>query len=209
MRRRVEPSPARRRLSPRARRPRSPPAGLSSLGPACSPSASSKVRVATTHSRATRLTQRRPRTRAPSQHPPPGQHRQGARERSAGPPLDEQPRERAAPAQLVAAICRARVRQERGPRRRHGRRPLQARMELQGRLVSDRTPRVCHRPVLLTLTRIYSDVSRMSNISVSAYLRTAQSAEGHDDMGNDILMARVDLTPQLDGHVSLRLPRPC
>lgn len=43
------------------------------------------------------------------------------------------------------------------------------------------------------------DVSRTSNISVSAYLRTAPS-QGQDDMGNDLLMARVDLTPTLDGH---------
>lgn len=46
-----------------------------------------------------------------------------------------------------------------------------------------------------------SDVSRTSNIAVSAYLRTAQSVQGQEDMGNDILMARVDLTPVLDGHV--------
>ncbi|KAI0030081.1 Pkinase-domain-containing protein [Vararia minispora EC-137] len=44
------------------------------------------------------------------------------------------------------------------------------------------------------------DVSRMSNIVVSAYLRTAQSVQGRDDMGNDLLMARVDLTPVLDAH---------
>ncbi|KAH8103312.1 Pkinase-domain-containing protein [Cristinia sonorae] len=44
------------------------------------------------------------------------------------------------------------------------------------------------------------DVSRSSTISVSAYLRTAQSLQGQDDMGNDILMARVDLTPVLDAH---------
>ncbi|EKM75000.1 hypothetical protein AGABI1DRAFT_116625 [Agaricus bisporus var. burnettii JB137-S8] len=43
------------------------------------------------------------------------------------------------------------------------------------------------------------DVSRTSNISVSSYLRTS-AAQGHDDMGNDMLMARVDLTPMLDGH---------
>jgi hypothetical protein len=48
---------------------------------------------------------------------------------------------------------------------------------------------------------IVSDVSRTSNISVSSYLRTA-AVQGHDDMGNDMLMARVDLTPMLDGHVS-------
>ena len=47
-----------------------------------------------------------------------------------------------------------------------------------------------------------SDVSRTSNVSVSAYLRTAQSVKGQEDMGNDLLMARVDLTPVLDGHVS-------
>ncbi|KAK0199844.1 kinase-like domain-containing protein [Desarmillaria ectypa] len=43
------------------------------------------------------------------------------------------------------------------------------------------------------------DVSRTSNISVSAYLRTAP-VQGPDDMGNDLLLARVDLTPMLDGH---------
>lgn len=47
-----------------------------------------------------------------------------------------------------------------------------------------------------------SDVSRTSNVSVSAYLRTNQSVRGKEDMGNDILIARVDLTPVLDGHVS-------
>ncbi|TFK47364.1 AGC/Akt protein kinase [Heliocybe sulcata] len=44
------------------------------------------------------------------------------------------------------------------------------------------------------------DVSRTSNVSVSAYLRTAQCVQGQDDMGDDLLMARVDLTPVLDGH---------
>ncbi|KAG5722249.1 Serine/threonine-protein kinase gad8 [Termitomyces sp. T112] len=42
------------------------------------------------------------------------------------------------------------------------------------------------------------DVSRTSNISVSSYLRT--TVAGQDDMGNDLLMARVDLTPMLEGH---------
>lgn len=46
-----------------------------------------------------------------------------------------------------------------------------------------------------------SDVSRTSNISVSSYLRTAAAVQGQDDMGNDLLMARVDLTPMLEGHV--------
>ncbi|PPQ84675.1 hypothetical protein CVT25_014206 [Psilocybe cyanescens] len=44
------------------------------------------------------------------------------------------------------------------------------------------------------------DVSRTSNISVSSYLRAAAAVQGHDDMGNDHLMGRVDLTPMLDGH---------
>ncbi|KAL0576487.1 Serine/threonine-protein kinase [Marasmius crinis-equi] len=43
------------------------------------------------------------------------------------------------------------------------------------------------------------DVSRTSNIAVSAYLRTAV-AQGPDDMGNDLLLSRVDLTPMLEGH---------
>ncbi|EPT04821.1 hypothetical protein FOMPIDRAFT_1021646 [Fomitopsis schrenkii] len=43
------------------------------------------------------------------------------------------------------------------------------------------------------------DVSRTSNIAVSAYLRTAQCVPGQGDMGNDLLMARVDLSPSLDG----------
>lgn len=46
-----------------------------------------------------------------------------------------------------------------------------------------------------------SDVSRTSTVSVSAYLRTAQCVNGQDDMGNDILMGRVDLIPVLDTHV--------
>lgn len=56
--------------------------------------------------------------------------------------------------------------------------------------------------LLLSFT---SDVSRTSNISVSSYLRTAAAVQGQDDMGNDLLMGRVDLTPMLDGHVSLSL----
>lgn len=53
---------------------------------------------------------------------------------------------------------------------------------------------------LLTYSSPHSDVSRTSNISVSSYLRTAVA--GQDDMGNDLLMARVDLTPMLEGHVT-------
>ncbi|KAJ7489440.1 kinase-like domain-containing protein [Mycena latifolia] len=48
--------------------------------------------------------------------------------------------------------------------------------------------------------RAHFDVSRTSNVSVSAYLRTDAAVQGQDDMGNDLLMARVDLTPTLDGH---------
>jgi serine/threonine protein kinase len=55
-------------------------------------------------------------------------------------------------------------------------------------------------PARNLLTPLPSDVSRTSNIVVSAYLRTAQSVQGRDDMGNDLLMARVDLTPVLDAH---------
>ncbi|KAI9456420.1 kinase-like domain-containing protein [Boletus coccyginus] len=44
------------------------------------------------------------------------------------------------------------------------------------------------------------DVSRTSNISVSAYLRTAAAVHSQKDMGNDLLMARAQITPALDGH---------
>jgi serum/glucocorticoid-regulated kinase 2 len=44
------------------------------------------------------------------------------------------------------------------------------------------------------------DVSRTSNISVSAYLRTATAVHSQADMGNDVLMARAQITPALDGH---------
>ncbi|KAF9223204.1 Pkinase-domain-containing protein [Gyrodon lividus] len=44
------------------------------------------------------------------------------------------------------------------------------------------------------------DVSRTSNISVSAYLRTAAAVQSQEDMGNDLLMARAEITPALDGH---------
>jgi hypothetical protein len=54
----------------------------------------------------------------------------------------------------------------------------------------------------LNLWQLCSDVSRTSNISVSSYLRTAAPVPGQDDMGDDLLMARVDLTPTLDGLVS-------
>lgn len=50
----------------------------------------------------------------------------------------------------------------------------------------------------------YSDVSRTSNISVSAYLRTAAVVHSQEDMGNDLLMARAQITPALDGHVHTR-----
>ncbi|KAJ7472261.1 kinase-like domain-containing protein [Mycena galericulata] len=51
--------------------------------------------------------------------------------------------------------------------------------------------------------RAHFDVSRTSNVSVSAYLRTDAAVGGQDDMGNDLLMARVDLTPTLDSHASV------
>jgi hypothetical protein len=46
-----------------------------------------------------------------------------------------------------------------------------------------------------------SDVSRTSNLSLSTYLRTSQGLVGQDNMGNDLLMGRLDLTPVLDAHV--------
>jgi serum/glucocorticoid-regulated kinase 2 len=46
-----------------------------------------------------------------------------------------------------------------------------------------------------------SDVSRTSNLSLSAYLRTTQYMPGQDNMGNDLLIGRLDLTPVLDAHV--------
>ena len=47
-----------------------------------------------------------------------------------------------------------------------------------------------------------SDVSRTSDISISAYLRTSPSVPGQSqpDMGNDILLARLDLSPVLEAH---------
>lgn len=49
-------------------------------------------------------------------------------------------------------------------------------------------------------------MSRTSNISVAAYLRTSVSTSGQEthEMGNDLLIGRVDLTPSLDAHVSCR-----
>ncbi|KAH7911768.1 kinase-like domain-containing protein [Hygrophoropsis aurantiaca] len=49
------------------------------------------------------------------------------------------------------------------------------------------------------------DVSRTSNIAISAYLRKTAPANSQEDMGNDLLMARVDLTPALDGQHILDL----
>ncbi|KAJ7220493.1 kinase-like domain-containing protein [Mycena pura] len=46
--------------------------------------------------------------------------------------------------------------------------------------------------------RAHFDVSRTSNVSVSAYLRTDAAVQGQEDMGNDILIARVDLTPNFE-----------
>lgn len=45
-----------------------------------------------------------------------------------------------------------------------------------------------------------SDVSRTSAISVSAYFRTAPMIPGthSNDMGNDLLIARIDLIPSFD-----------
>lgn len=48
-------------------------------------------------------------------------------------------------------------------------------------------------------------MSRISSIAVSAYVRTAAAVAGDNDMGNDLLMGRVDLTPVLEGHVRILL----
>ncbi|KAG8935587.1 AGC protein kinase Gad8 [Tulasnella sp. 419] len=50
--------------------------------------------------------------------------------------------------------------------------------------------------------KAHFDVSRGADISLSAYLRTQPPAAGDDqnNMGNDLLMCRLDLTPILDGH---------
>ncbi|KAF8513085.1 kinase-like domain-containing protein [Gautieria morchelliformis] len=52
------------------------------------------------------------------------------------------------------------------------------------------------------LYKAHFDVSRTSNISVAAYLRTSASTSGQEthEMGNDLLVGRVDLTPSLDAH---------
>lgn len=53
-----------------------------------------------------------------------------------------------------------------------------------------------------SLTSIYSDVSRNSEISIQCYLRTEQPTGGidgiADDMGNDIFMGGVRFTPDFD-----------
>ncbi|GJJ13083.1 hypothetical protein Clacol_007333 [Clathrus columnatus] len=53
------------------------------------------------------------------------------------------------------------------------------------------------------LYKAHFDVSRTSSISVSAYLRTSAYTTGQEthEMGNDVLMGRVDLLPSFDAHV--------
>ncbi|KAG8905826.1 hypothetical protein FRB99_008191, partial [Tulasnella sp. 403] len=50
--------------------------------------------------------------------------------------------------------------------------------------------------------KAHFDVSRISDLSISAYLRTQPPAPGDDqnNMGNDLLLCRLDYTPALDGH---------
>ncbi|KAG9046592.1 hypothetical protein FS837_004011 [Tulasnella sp. UAMH 9824] len=52
------------------------------------------------------------------------------------------------------------------------------------------------------MSKAHFDVSRVSDISISAYLRTQPPAAGEDqnNMGNDLLLCRLDYTPVLDGH---------
>ncbi|KAG8696136.1 hypothetical protein FRC08_007338 [Ceratobasidium sp. 394] len=47
--------------------------------------------------------------------------------------------------------------------------------------------------------KAHFDVSRASTLSLSAYLRTGPSSGSDNDMGNDILLGRLDVTPVLDG----------
>ncbi|KAF8574539.1 kinase-like protein [Ramaria rubella] len=47
--------------------------------------------------------------------------------------------------------------------------------------------------------KAHFDVSRISNISVAAYLRTSASASGQE-IGNDLLVGRVDFMPALDAY---------
>ncbi|KIO15933.1 hypothetical protein M407DRAFT_199814, partial [Tulasnella calospora MUT 4182] len=52
------------------------------------------------------------------------------------------------------------------------------------------------------MSKAHFDVSRSSDISISAYLRTQPPAAGEDqnDMGNDLLLCRLDYNPVLEGH---------
>jgi serum/glucocorticoid-regulated kinase 2 len=52
------------------------------------------------------------------------------------------------------------------------------------------------------MRKVPFDVSRAGDVAVSAYLRTqpAGLGEGDKDMGNDILLGRLDLSPSLDAH---------
>jgi hypothetical protein len=72
-------------------------------------------------------------------------------------------------------------------------------LELSRRLVSREPLEVFYTAGVSSLAR--SDVSRTSNLSLSAYLRTSQGLLGQDNMGNDLLIGRLDLTPVLDAHV--------
>jgi hypothetical protein len=61
---------------------------------------------------------------------------------------------------------------------------------------------------LLDWTCYDSDVSRASDVTVSAYLRTAP---GHDrqDMGNDLLISSVTFSPNIQAKVIHPFPKPC
>lgn len=133
-------------------------------------------------------------------------HPEGPGVRTAVSQVDEQSRQHpraAAQTLLVASIRRPRVRQERNPYRWTGWRPHQSIVELPRRLVRYFVfaPQYSISSSAFVIL-LNSDVSRTSNISVSAYLRTTTA--GQDDMGNDLLMARVDLVPMLEGHASSR-----
>jgi hypothetical protein len=100
----------------------------------------------------------------------------------------------------VVAVCCARVRQERDLGGCSRWRDIRAPLAVQGALVSLELMFMSNQ--IQHLAR--SDVSRTSNISVAAYLRTSACTSGQEthEMGNDLLVGRVDLTPTLDAHVS-------
>jgi hypothetical protein len=137
--------------------------------------------------------------RACPRRPHPRCHSKGPRHRASAAHVFFESREHATPALLVASLHRPRIRQERDFDRCPWWRSCQSGLELSRRLVSREPLEVFYTAGVSSLAR--SDVSRTSNLSLSAYLRTSQGLLGQDNMGNDLLIGRLDLTPVLDAHV--------